>query len=290
MAYLSLYDTSLGVFDFDAIKDKGLELREQYVSASPFPHIAIDDFLPTEILDECLREFPTRLANDSQTFDRAQERLKLSFNPDYLSSSKLRAFFYSLNSRPFIKILENVTGIQGLIPDPYYLGGGFHEIKQGGHLSVHADFNHHKLMNLERRINVLIYLNRDWREEFGGQLELWSENMTALERSYVPLFNRCVIFNTTSESYHGNPKAINHPDNIARRSIALYYYTATWTDDKRDHTTQFRVRPGSQDRKDVRIIVRETLRDFLPPIVHRNLLKLGRRLSKSHGQESTQVG
>ncbi len=152
-------------------------------------------------------------------FDRAQERLKFSYNPDSLTT-RLRTFFYSLNSRPFVRFLENLTGITGLIPDPYCMGGGFHEIRQGGYLSVHADFNHHKKMNLEQRINVLIYLNKGWREEFGGQIELWSNDMVRCERSYVPLFNRCVIFNTSSQSNHGNPHPVNHPEGISRRSVA----------------------------------------------------------------------
>ena len=85
---------------------------------------------------------------------------------------------------------------------------------------MHADFNHHKLMNLERRINVLIYLNKDWRDEFGGQLELWDSGITRCFHTIVPSFNRCVMFNTTSESMHGNPRPVNHPDRVPRRSIA----------------------------------------------------------------------
>lgn len=124
------------------------------------------------------------------SFDRPQERLKSSFNPDYLESP-LRSLFYSFNSKPFIRFLENLTGIKGLIPEPYFMGAGFHEIKNGGHLSVHADFNHHKPMDLERRINVLIYLDKDWKEEYGGQLELWDDDMKSCQQSVVSLFNRC---------------------------------------------------------------------------------------------------
>src|SRR3954451_19085559 len=90
-----------------------------------------------------------------------------------------------------------MTGIKGPIPDPYFLGGGLHEISEGGHLSMHADFNHHTPLNLERRINMLIYLNKDWKDEYGGQLELWDSEMTKKYHSIVPVFNRCVIFNST---------------------------------------------------------------------------------------------
>jgi hypothetical protein len=135
-------------------------------------------------------------------------------------------------------------------------------------------------MDLERRINVLIYLNRDWKDEYGSQLELWDEGMKHCVKSYVPLFNRCAIFNTTSNSNHGNPHPVRHPQGIPRRSIALYYYTATWNGSKRDHTTQFRTRSGSRDAFDFKIRSRELAVDLLPPMVHRGLLKLARRLRR----------
>jgi hypothetical protein len=169
--------------------------------------------------------------------------------------------------------LENICGIRGLVPDPYFEGGGYHEITQDGHLSVHADFNHHGPMNLERRINVLIYLNKDWKDEYGGQLELWDNDMKRCVKSFVPLFNRCVIFNTNSNSNHGNPQPVNHPDGMARRSIALYYYTATWDATKRKHTTQFRVRPGAtKDASDVMGKGLDLMADLMPPVLYRQLM------------------
>jgi Rps23 Pro-64 3,4-dihydroxylase Tpa1-like proline 4-hydroxylase len=274
MPFLSEMDQSNGMIG-EIPRDKGRELATAYNEAAPFPHIVIDDFLPAPILDKCLAEFPgTSTAEDN--FDRAQERLKASFNPDKLAPN-LRCLFYSFNSLPFIRILENITTIRGLIPDPYFAGAGFHQISQGGHLSMHADFNHHKPMNLERRINVLIYLNKGWRAEYGGQLELWDNEMTRCVQSVVPEFNKCVIFNTTSHSNHGNPQPVNHPNGTPRRSIALYYYTSTWSEDKREHTTQFHARPGSSDKIDWRVKTAELLRDFTPPIIQRNIRRLKSR-------------
>jgi hypothetical protein len=256
------------------LRDRGLELRETYQTAKPFPHIVMDDFLPPAVLERCLELFPS--GDDAETqWDRPQERQKFSFNPDSLGP-ELRALFYSFNSRPFLKFLQNLTGIEGLVPDPYFLGGGFHEIRNGGHLSVHTDFNHHKPMNLERRINALIYMNKDWREEYGGQLELWNSDMTACVKSVVPAFNRCVVFNTTQSSFHGNPNPVNHPGGIPRRSIALYYYTSTWDDSKRNQTTQFKARPGTGDQTDTAIRNRELLNDWAPPALLRAFQKLKR--------------
>ena len=271
MSYVDLMDENTGLMAPMGDRKLGLELREGYQAASPFPHVVIDDFLPPAILDKVLDHFADLEINqDDFTFDRLQERFKTSFQPDSLSDD-LRLLFYSFNSRPFIKLMENITGIKGLIPDPHFLGAGIHEIKQGGHLSVHADFNHHKPMNLERRINVLIYLNKDWKPEYGGNLELWDERMTKREHDIVPLFNRCVIFNTTSNSQHGNPEPIRHPKMVSRKSIALYYYTSTWDKSKKSHTTHFQVRPGSADKRDWRIILREMKDDVLPPFIARRL-------------------
>lgn len=272
MPFLSEMDSKTGFIPADVVRSKGKELTQQYNSALPFPHIIIDDFMPAEILENCLADFPGS-EDGGDSFDTDRERYKTQYNPDQLSP-RIRTLFYAFNSWPFIKVLENITGISGLIPDPYFLGAGFHEINQGGHLSIHADFNHHKPMNLERRINVLIYLNKDWKEEYGGQLELWDRGMKGLVTSTTPEFNRCAIFNTDSDSYHGNPELVNHPRRISRKSIALYYYTSTWSRDKRDHTTQFRARAGSKDKFDWSTAVRETIVDLTPPLMLRSLKKL----------------
>lgn len=271
MPFLTSMDTD-GLMRPDSDQSLGADLQTRYDAAQPFPHIMIDDFLPTEVAEMCLREFPTS-STGAFTFDRAQEKLKTQFNPDYLQKD-VRNLFYSFNSRPFIKVLENICGIRGLTPDPYFLGAGFHETRNTGYLSIHADFNHHKPMNLERRINLLIYLNKDWKSEYGGQLELWNDDVTICKTSVIPTFNRCVIFNTTSRSWHGNPNPVNHPTGETRKSIALYYYTATWSDTGREHTTQFQVRKGSNDKVDWLTRSRELAKDLLPPLVQRNLSRL----------------
>jgi len=270
VTFLAEMDGTFGFIPPDAVRTKGAELAAQYNSADPFPHIVIDDFLPPALLEKCLREFPSEVTADSKSFDREQERFKSHFHPDEMAPG-MRGLFYAFNSRPFVTVLQNITGIKHLIPDPYFLGAGFHEISTDGHLSIHADFNHHKPMDLERRINVLIYLNKDWKDEYGGQLELWDRGMKAKVQSVVPEFNRCVIFNTDSDSYHGNPQLVRHPEGVSRKSIALYYYTSTWDSSKRDHTTQFRVRAGTGDKVDWKVRLRELAADLTPPLVARTL-------------------
>ncbi|MEM8770547.1 MAG: 2OG-Fe(II) oxygenase [Pseudomonadota bacterium] len=276
MSYLDITDNEFGFFDADAIREKGRELQSTYASAAPFPHIVIDDFCTADILQRCIEFFPDAPDPKSISFDRDQERFKTSFNPDYLPA-RLRSFFYALNSRPFIQFLENMTGIKGLIPDPYFLGGGFHQTTQGGHLSVHADFNVHEAMGLERRLNLLLYLNHDWKEAHGGSLELWDADMKNCAQRIVPVFNRCVVFSTTGQSFHGHPEPVNHPDGQPRRSIALYYYTATWDGVERPLTTNFKPRPGTADKKDWRVAMEKAASDLLPPLLMRNVRRLTRR-------------
>lgn len=279
MAFLSANLNDATVFDFDAVKETGKDLAPAYAAADPFAHIVIDNFLPETLIKLCIEHFPQHPDPDSQQFDRDQERFKTSYHPDHMEPV-LRHLFYAFNARPFIRVIENITGIKGLIPDPYFLGGGFHEIGKGGHLSMHADFNHHKPLNLERRVNVLIYLNPDWKDEFGGQLELWRTDMSERVKSITPLANRCVIFTTTGESMHGNPQPVAHPDGITRKSIALYYYTSTWDDAKASKTTQFRPRPGTGDRQDWQVKIDAFLNDFLPPVAARLIARVRRRLAR----------
>lgn len=119
-----------------------------------------------------------------------------------------------------------MTGIEGLIQDPYLFGGGIHSVGAGGFLKIHADFNWHHKLNLYRRLNLLLYLNSDWQETWGGALELWDVDMASCRVSIPPLINRMVIFNTSDMSFHGHPDPLMCPENRMRNSIALYYYTA----------------------------------------------------------------
>ncbi len=248
---------------------------EAYQHEQPYPHGAFDNFLPPEILERVKEEL-NALPEAESNFDRTQEKLKTSYIPERLPEYT-RRLFYVLNSRPFIAFLEELTGIQGLIPDPYFMGAGIHVVANGGHLDIHADFNHHSKMNLERRINILIYLNKDWQEDWGGSFEIWDKDMSRKVDSYVPLFNRMACFNTSSDSWHGNPETVNSPTGEPRMSIALYYYTATWDESRKSHSTLFKPRPGTADQRDKLEARHAILRNYLPPAMYR---KLAPRLRK----------
>jgi len=205
----------------------------------------MDDFLPEAVLDDVLAEFPRPRDADWFAFDSPLER-KLATKDDAAMGAATRHLLAELNSSAFLDFLERLTGIEGLVPDPHFLGGGLHQIERGGHLKVHADFNRHPRTDLERRLNVLIYLNRGWREEYGGAFELWTRDMSRCAERVLPVFNRCVVFSTTSTSFHGHPEPLACPPDTTRKSLALYYYSrdrpAAEAGDA--HNTLFKARPG----------------------------------------------
>lgn len=277
MAILNPRETD-GYIDFDEEEcvAAGKALAETYRNAQPFPHIAMDDFLPVDFLRGLLGEFPDN--GGRSYFDRDQERYKYQVPPKDIPGRRLRNLVIELNSPPVLKFLQAMTGIKGLIADPYYMGGGLHETKAGGHLGVHADFNIHKGMNVERRLNLLIYLNDDWPAEYGGELELWDQKMESCCHKIAPVIGRAVVFNTSLDSYHGQPDPVRCPPDRSRRSIATYYYTANEAGIAKlpDRTTVFRVRPGKAEKEDRRVQFDHLLRDWVPPRLYRYAARLNR--------------
>jgi hypothetical protein len=231
-------------FDREELLAVADERREAYARAQPFPHAVFDDFLPEEVVDQVLAEFP-RPDQDWFAFESPLER-KLASRDDSIMGPATRGLLWAFNSPPFVDFLERLTGIDALVPDPHFDGGGLHQIMPGGHLKVHADFNRHPRTHLERRLNVLLYLNRDWKDEYGGALELWNRDMSCAEQRVLPYFNRVVVFSTTSTSYHGHPDPLNCPEGETRKSMALYYYSKDRPpeEDSGAHNTLFQARPG----------------------------------------------
>ncbi|MBS1624221.1 MAG: 2OG-Fe(II) oxygenase [Bacteroidetes bacterium] len=169
-----------------------------------------------------------------------------------------------LNSQPFLDFLTELTGIENLLPDPSLAGGGYHEIKPGGFLKIHSDFNKHPVYKLDRRLNVLIYLNKDWKEEYGGHFELWDTDMTHCVTKIAPLFNTMALFSTTSRSYHGHPNVLTCPPDRSRKSIALYYYTNGRPQHEveeflEEHSTIFKARKGIDDVQDTEKYIQQKM-------------------------------
>lgn len=203
-----------------------IALRECYLRARPFPHIVLDGLFDDAVLEGVLHDFPAPGAMRWMKFDNPLEKKLGYFHETSTISKSIRDFLNDMNSFEMLRWLEGVTGIDGLIPDPYFGGGGLHQIEPGGFLKVHADFNVHPKLKLDRRLNMLVYLNHDWREEWGGHLELWERDRRTCAERILPLFNRTVVFSTTDFSFHGHPHPLASPPGVTRKSVSLYYYTA----------------------------------------------------------------
>jgi len=218
-------------------------LHERYVTAPPFPHIVLDGLFPDAVLEGVLADFP-RPEEMKARFDNATEK-KLGYTYETPVRDNIRDFLWTMSSAPVLQFLEALTGIEGLIPDPYFGGAGPHQIVPGGFLKVHVDFNWHPLLKLDRRLNLLVYLNHDWREEYGGHLELWNRDVSRCEAKILPVFNRTVVFSTTDISFHGHPNPLACPEGRTRKSVSFYYYTNGRPDEERSapHDTIFRKTP-----------------------------------------------
>ena len=270
----TMHDSSALAFQFTREKLKSLvpALKQQWDTASPFPHIVVDDFFPPEVLEAILTEYPGPEDVDWQRFDAPTE-VKLAIADTAQMGTMTRHLLNEMNGQVFLEFLESVTGIDGLIPDPHLWGGGLHQIRRGGFLKVHADFNKHKKLKLDRRMNALVYLNKNWPDSYKGHLELWDKTMTSCAKRILPQFNRLVVFATTDFSYHGHPDAIECPTNRARRSMALYYYTNGRPAEEvtADHTTLFQHRPGENFSS--RKSAKDVLRRWIPPAISDMLRK-----------------
>jgi len=210
------------------------ESREKFVRAQPFPHIVIDGFLEPEIAEAALREFEAS-EQGWQHFHHYNENKMVLPHLDKMGPVT-RALIGELHGEDFLSRMSRAFGIPGLRPDPDLDGGGLHCTKPGGFLNMHVDFLSHTLRKTwSRQLNLLLFLNKDWRDEYRGHLEFWNADVSRCERKLRPDFNRCVIFQTVRVAWHGHPSPLACPPGRSRKSIALYYF--------RDEGTPVPLRP-----------------------------------------------
>lgn len=274
---LPIESTDGFVLDQAVSRAIGEDLMGDYAFAEPYPHIVIDNFLPTEMAEQLLAHFPEDAKAHDKTYQKGYGGTHKRQILPYDCDAYMRDAFAFFNSAAMLQFLEGVTNIRGLLPDPYFSGGGLHETSNGGLLGIHADFRVNESLQTLRRVNMLIYLNKDWQDAYGGKLELWDREMTAVVKSVAPVFNRCVIFNTDEDSFHGHPDPLMLPDGVTRRSIALYYYTAIpiSNDSGESRHTLYVARPHDSDqvKADVRKLAKKRE-------------KRAKKLFKSHEQQS----
>ena len=229
----------LNDIDFEAL---GVGMRQ----APGFPHFCIDDFLDEVFADEVHDAFPAYAHAEQmgKSFAAVNEKRKTQITDARLFPPAILRLHEILASDEFVANMSLMSGIPGLVADPMLVGGGIHETDHGGHLDVHVDFNFNEELGLYRRLNILVYFNKDWKEEYGGYLDLWDEDVSLCLGRFAPKFNRAAGFATSASSWHG-VTPVKCPPGRVRKSFAAYYYTKEpppgWDGVKR--STVFRARP-----------------------------------------------
>jgi Rps23 Pro-64 3,4-dihydroxylase Tpa1-like proline 4-hydroxylase len=221
-------------------------LLEQVRRATPFPHFCIDNFLDEVFAEQVEQAFPSfgEAAQIGRTFSAVNEKKKIQVTDSTKFAKPIAELNRALAAPEFCDLLSAVFAIPKLLPDEELIGGGIHQTGPRGHLDVHVDFNYIEDRQLHRRLNILIYFNKNWQPDWGGNIELWDKDVKVCHHSLSPIFNRCVVFATSEISYHG-VTAVRCPNNQVRKSFAAYYYTKEmplhWNGEV--HSTNFRARP-----------------------------------------------
>jgi Rps23 Pro-64 3,4-dihydroxylase Tpa1-like proline 4-hydroxylase len=222
------------------------ELRAKIRRAQPFPHFCVDDFLEPQFAEEIYRSFPSFAEAQAvgRQFATVNEKKKIQITDSSRFAPPIARLNELLASREFLDLMSYVFDIPDLIEDADLMGGGIHETDTGGRLDVHIDFNFVKAKEWHRRLNILIYFNKDWKEEYGGYLDIWDKEVKRCHGSFAPIFNRACGFATSDISFHG-VTPLTCPPGVVRRSFATYYYTREappgWTGEV--HSTIFKARP-----------------------------------------------
>jgi hypothetical protein len=209
----------------DRLRNESESFAKIYSQGQPYPHLVIDDLFAPEILDRVVAGFPqAEQRKDWLVWDTEHELKTTSRGINGLSTFT-QLFCLWLSSSEFINELQKIVGLDNLVGDPVFHGAGLHEMYQGGWLGMHADYTRHFTLPLMRRINLLIYLNRDWDSSWGGELVLEDHKNSDNKVSYPPYFNRTVIFPTTIETMHGAPNKLSCPKDRSRKLLSIYYWT-----------------------------------------------------------------
>lgn len=232
----------------NCLKEKK-DWSKEFQKKEPFDHVILDNFLEESFAKELKNNFPDPLAQKWWSYDNPLEK-KLAFNDLTKLDIAFTKFFKEINSDHFVNWLSDLSGLK-LHADDALLGGGLHLIKRDGKLDVHEDFNIHRDLRMLRSINLILYLNDDWKESWGGHLELWDKDMTKLCKKITPSFNRAVIFRTDTNSNHGHPHPLSCPEDRFRISLASYYYRTIDNIDSIEYkSTHYKKLPGENDDHD----------------------------------------
>ena len=225
---------------------------------SPFPTWSWTISSTRAVLDRVAAEFPGKGGRDWLSYDTASEIKQTSRGALDLPAFS-QAFLWQMCAPPMMRVLREITGHADLCVDPLFHGGGMHESFRGGWLNMHADWTQHPVLPLTRRLNLIVYLNRDWDPAWGGALELKNPGDDGVVAKVEPFFNRAVIFPTTAETLHGFPDPMTCPADRSRKSVSWFYWSPDPDAIKQGAPITFL--PGNRQTK-----MRTLLRSFIPPV------------------------
>jgi len=237
------------MLNWTSFEAKVSDFRDQFESAKPFRHVTIDDILLPEVARSVEAGFEAALQHKNHGARKAhRDVLRKTGTPDLrVMTPDQVAVFEAIHSDRFVRFLERITGIVPVFADPELRGGGLHSSSRSGYLNVHTDFNFHPANNTHRRLNLIIYVNEEWREEWGGSLELWNADVSMCEARFLPRFNRGVLFETSEISFHGHPVPLSCPEGVTRKSLAVYYYSQWPQGLERRAKTNYVLTPPQKD-------------------------------------------
>lgn len=212
--------------NIELLQQRKGEIARFFNEQKPFRYVVIENFFLHNAAEKIYNKYPLPDAQEWNATTYIDQRRKFIKNK-FSETDLFNKVFQELHSTELIAYLQEISGISDLLCDPELFGAGLHQSITGAHLNVHIDYNIHPITKLHRRLNLIVYMNKDWKDEYEGHIEFWdytSDEKRFLTR-YAPSFNRCVIFETNEHSFHGHPKPLNTPQGINRKSLAVYYYT-----------------------------------------------------------------
>lgn len=239
------------------------EFKQKFVTTEPFPHFCIDNFLDETFANEIYESFPTfqEAEKIGKGYTNVNEKRKIQITDSTKFAPAIKKLNNLLASEEFLNMWSDLTGVPNLISDLQLKGGGIHETNSGGHLDVHVDFNYIEETKLHRRLNILIYFNKDWQQDYGGYLDIWDSEVKKCYGSFEPKFNRACGFLTSEISFHG-VTPLTCPSNIMRKSFATYFYTKeapeNWNGIK--HSTIFKARPDEWAKGNILMPYEQTIK------------------------------
>lgn len=229
------------------------KLKETFLNGCPYEHVVIDNFLNADYAEKVYNLFPSHFENWYK-YENPIE-VKYAFDDIYLLPDELKNYFYYLSSSKIISLFSEMTNIPDLEYDEYLHGAGLHAHPKYGRLNIHLDYEKHPQSGKERRINVILFLSKNWQESWNGANELWNGDVTKCIQKTDIQFNRAIVFKTNDISWHGLPDIIKCPENTFRKSLAYYYVSPLTTDNKspKSHRmkAKFVKRPQDQDNENM---------------------------------------